>query len=365
MSKRSVLVAIFLSAIVAASASALSLCEYTKPITSLTTFSLQGTFRYLDDEFRDDRGNVLSLTLAGDFLRHYDSPDFGYSLSGSATLSDRDGLWSLIGTGSLDFRFYAPGADLFAFGRVSSLWAELMPTVAVVLGAGYGRLRDVTPLAKAMRISEKLVAEKAISKELPEETLMAIAAEIGRREEYPSVEELVAKIAGLVEAAGVTKEKLNAVAILRIREVLEALGDQRLCGFDVRAGVGYKLLDPTGVLDFVLFGSGDYALPISLDTQVHVRAEGSATPGFTAYTVQGVASLTHRLSPTATLNGRLTISRYLPKEGSPVDSQALDASLQFSLSGGWAVTVTLGVRNRTDFEEPRVELTVSAGLFGL
>jgi len=132
----------------------------------------------------------------------------------------------------------------------------------------------------------------------------------------------------------------------------------------VRAGIGHTLIDPTGVLGFVLFGSGEYALPISVDTQIHIRAEGTASPGFTSYTVHGMASLIHRLGPTTTFTGRLTIIRSLPGVGPLTESQALDASLQFSLSGGWAVTVTVGVLNRTGFEEPRLDLTVSAGLSG-
>jgi len=49
---------------------ATSLCRYCQPVTSVTTSSLQLSFRYLDDEFRDDRGNVLSSTIGGSFLRY-------------------------------------------------------------------------------------------------------------------------------------------------------------------------------------------------------------------------------------------------------------------------------------------------------
>jgi hypothetical protein len=70
---------------------AISLCEYSQPITSVTTSSLQVNFRYLDDEFRDDRGNVLSLTLAGSFLRYYDSADFGYGVNANGSVSNSNG----------------------------------------------------------------------------------------------------------------------------------------------------------------------------------------------------------------------------------------------------------------------------------
>ncbi len=143
---RKILVWAMLLAIVSASAWAISLCDYTQPVTSITTSSLQGNFRYLDDQYRDDRGDVLSLTLAGSFLRYYDSADFGYGINKSGSISYADGSWSLSGAGSVDFRFYAPGMDVFAFGRVNAQAAGLVtPTVAAVVGVGYGRLKDVTP----------------------------------------------------------------------------------------------------------------------------------------------------------------------------------------------------------------------------
>jgi hypothetical protein len=252
--------------------------------------------------------------------------------------------------------------DVFAFGRVNSQWVGLTPTVAVVLGAGYGRLRDVTPLAKAVRISDKLLAEKFLTKPLPDSALMAIAQEIGKRAQYATLDELVVKVVGLIEASGVAAGKLGADAVLYIRQIITAAGDTRLCGFSVSGGVGYKLLDPAGARDFVLFGAAEYAVPWSVDSQFRVRVDGTSVPNFTSYAVQGVATLVYQLTPTTTLNASFTAARSLPTGGTPADSQSLDATLSFTLFEGWAVNVTLGMRNATGYEEPRLELTVSAGI---
>ncbi|MGB9756982.1 MAG: hypothetical protein ACP5JD_00710 [Candidatus Bipolaricaulaceae bacterium] len=360
---RKILVWAALLAIVSASAWAISLCDYTQPVTSITTTSLQGNFRYLDDQYRDDRGNVLSLTLAGSFLRYYDSADFGYGINKSGSISYADGSWSLSGAGSVDFRFYAPGMDVFAFGRVNAQAAGLVtPTVAAVVGVGYGRLKDVTPLAKAIRIGDKLLAEKILTKALPDQTLMAIAQEIGKRAEYATLDELVVKVVGLIEGAGAAAGKLGADAVLYIREIITALGDTRLCGFSVSGGAGYKLLDPAGARDFVLFGAAEYALPWSVDSQFRLRLDATSVPNFASYNVQVMGNLVQKLTPTTTLNLGLTFSRMLPAGGTPVDSQTLDATLSFTLFGGWAVNVTLGARNATGYEEPRIELLVSAGI---
>jgi hypothetical protein len=362
MRNRKLWILAVLSGLFAWQTMAISLCEYSQPITSVTTSSLQVNFRYLDDEFRDDRGNVLSLTLAGSFLRYYDSADFGYGVNANGSVSNNNGTWNLAGAGSVDFRFYAPGMDVFAFGRVNSQWVELTPTVAVVLGAGYGRLRDVTPLAKAVRISDKLLAAKFLTKPLPDSALMAIAQEIGKRAQYATLDELVVKVVGLIEASGAAAGKLGADAVLYIRQIITAVGDTRLCGFSVSGGVGYKILDPAGARDFVLFGAAEYAVPWSVDSQFRVRVDGTSVPNFTSYAVQGVATLVYKLTPTTTLNASFTAARSLPTGGIPADSQSLDATLSFTLFEGWAVNVTLGMRNATGYEEPRLELTVSAGI---
>lgn len=341
---------------------ALSLCEYTQPVTSVTTSAIQVSFRYVDDEYADDRGNVLSLTLGGNLLRYYDSSDFGYGLSASGSLSNINGSWSLVGTGAVDFRFYAPATDVFAFGRVNTQWAGLSPTVAAVLGAGYGRLRDVTPLAKAVRISEKLLAEKILTNPIPDGTLMAIAQEIGKRAEYAALDDLVVQVVRLIEGSGAAAGPLGAEAVLYIRQIITAVGDTRLCGFSVSAGAGYKLLDPAGARDFVLFGAVEYAMPWSVDSQLRVRADATSVPNFTSYVIQGTANLVYKLTPTVTLNANLTTSRTLPEGGTPTESLALDATLSLPLLEGWAVNVTLGVRTLTGYEEPRIELGVSAGI---
>jgi hypothetical protein len=103
MRNRKLWILAVLSGLFAWQTMAISLCEYSQPITSVTTSSLQVNFRYLDDEFRDDRGNVLSLTLAGSFLRYYDSADFGYGVNANGSVSNHNGTWNLAGAGSVDF----------------------------------------------------------------------------------------------------------------------------------------------------------------------------------------------------------------------------------------------------------------------
>jgi hypothetical protein len=55
--------------------------------------------------------------------------------------------------------------NLFLFGGLASTGVPGQADLAVTLlgGAGWGRFRDVTPLAKAVKVSEALQQEKIIS----------------------------------------------------------------------------------------------------------------------------------------------------------------------------------------------------------
>lgn len=340
---------------------ALTLCDYVQPVTFVNTYRLQGSFRYFDDSRRDDLGNELAWTFAGDWSLMYDAPEFGYGAGLSSNISGRLGARTHFCIARANYKLYMPGQDFFAFGQGLAQCSEEGQVATVVLGTGFGRMRDVTPMAKALRLHELLLAEKILPKPLPEATLTTVAQEIGRRAEYPNLDALVVKVVQLIEAAKVVA-KLDAAGVLRVREIVEAVGDTRLCGFSLQAGLGYEVLDTRGPRDLVLFGSAEYAYPLGLDTQVWLRAQGTSSTDFTSYNLLASASLVHKLAANVTLTARYAFGRILGP-GNPVeDKHSLDSTLQFALVSGWNIGVNLAVRWQTGFEESEVELTVSAGI---
>ncbi|MFQ6033885.1 MAG: hypothetical protein ACE5KR_03375, partial [Candidatus Bipolaricaulia bacterium] len=179
------LVGLLLS-MVAVGGLAAPLCSYTPPESHFASLDLRFDYRFFDDQYRDNRNNVTSGSFTLDSINLFDSASYGYSVSMNAKISYNRGALSYSGIGSGSYQMYLTEGDLFGFGsvglRASSAYES--PGLNIVTGSGYGRFRDVTPLAKAMKIGDVLVEMGSITGPLPDETLTAVAQEIGRRIEY-------------------------------------------------------------------------------------------------------------------------------------------------------------------------------------
>lgn len=227
-----------------ASAAPLTLCSYVSPETDLHSLGLSMSYRYFDDwgtEGVDASGGQVGL----DYSRLYDSPDFGYTVDGNVDVLLQDffptsGMADVVGT----YRYYmVPEGLSFGFGGLEASLAsgQLQPAVHVGVGIGYGRFSDVTPLAKALKIETELLKTGAIPMPLQDDVLMGIAAAIGSKE-YASRHDQIADVVGQIQTA--SNVILTARQVLKVEDLILAAGDARRCGWAVRAGVGYQLVDP-------------------------------------------------------------------------------------------------------------------------
>ena len=226
---------------------AISLCEFYSPVTQLSDLRLSFGYRYFDDAATADV-DVNSGRITLDYDQFTDSPDFGFTLFGTAELAvDQLVPTGWLGHGAGTFRYYLmEEVPLFAYGGLDASLAtgQPQPGVDVVVGVGYGRFTDVTPLAKAVTIVDELIELDALAGPLSDEMLMEAGQVIGRRVEYGDIKELVADIETLIESE--TGAPLDARALLTIEEVVLAVGTDRKCGWAVQGGVGYELVDPFG-----------------------------------------------------------------------------------------------------------------------
>jgi hypothetical protein len=344
---------------------AVPLCSYTQPESRYTSLNLALTYRFFDDQYRDNRGNITTGSVALDYIKLFDSSSYGYNSSANFKVSYNEGALSYSGIGSGSYQMYADGRDLFGFGslvlRSSTAYKNL--GLNAITGAGYGRFRDVTPLAKAMRIGEMLLGMKSISKALPDETLMAIAQEIGKRIEYEKLEQLVQKVAGLIEKTGlVTAGKLGALELLRIEEAIVAVGDERLCGWDIRAGVGYEVFDPLGhAQDFLAFAGANYAAAPSPSAQLLAKVDFSSSfEVLENYSLSAVLSYFHRAGPALSYTFSYSFLRLKQPAEAAVDSQAVDLKALFQVSGGWNVSAGLSLKWESGYEDWAKEFSITA-----
>lgn len=317
----------------AASAAPLSICSYVSPETSLESLGLAMSYRYFDDWATpgvDSSGGRADL----DYNRLYDSPGFGYTLTGNVGLLLADFFPTSAqadGAGTVRY-FLMDDSPTFGFGSVeaSVSTGQLQPAVYVSAGMGYGRFNDVTPLAKAFKIDMDLRRIGAISSALEDDVLMEIASVIGSKE-YTSINDQVADAVDQIQmASGVT---LSPRQVLKVEDMILAIDDSRYCGWSVQAGAGYQLIDPFNQSQgFLITASADAAFVPNPDGQLLFHAGLSGPINFTDQnTIKIRGSYDYSLSETSSLRATYALSRVQPLGQPASTSQTLSALLGFTL----------------------------------
>lgn len=333
----------------------LSICTYTPPENRLSALTLSGDYRYFNDRYLTDEGNVSvgHLTLEG--FAWAEGPIWGYNVSGSARVeitSEAITLAALVDTEGVIQRYLSENAFVFGGVDTAGLPGQVGLTVSALGGAGWGRFRDVTPLAKALRVAEALV-EQGVLMEMPdEETLLAIAEAIGKERELglPGV---------LKEIESTLGAQLDVSAVLALSDILKS-ELARFCGWDTSLALGYELLDPTGQNDAVLRWRANAAFALDPDTQALLRARWRAPfPWTGAYIFNGSLSLDRVLSPIADLSSTYRFARVRDAAGGAEETHTLDAALSLALQANLSVLLKGQASWGTGFEE--VEWGLSVG----
>ncbi|PID63929.1 MAG: hypothetical protein CSB44_00205 [Gammaproteobacteria bacterium] len=179
-------------------------------------------------------------------------------------------------------RYIRPEKDnLFWFGAASYAHQNeaVDDSIGVTVGLGYGRVWNATPLAKAIRIADKLSADGQLNGEVPDEVLLELAGVIAKESEYRSIHgpdtfkgawytdmESVLAGAGLLPTGD-----LSAYATVDLEDVLfnEPISARRH-GWLVRFGAGFQSSDLTGLTDNdpKLLFQAEYAKPFGLKGQL-------------------------------------------------------------------------------------------------
>jgi len=342
----------------------LSLCDYRSPVTALTDAGLSFTYRYYNDAATPTI-DVNSGRVGVDYDQLYDSPNYGFTLAGSAeVVLDQFLPTGWLGQGAATFRYYPVEDGLyFAFGglRTSMATGQPQPGLDVSVGGGIGRFTDVTPLSKAFLIEDKLLSLGAIAQDLSDDVLLGIASVIGRGAEYDTVKDMVADIEGAIEAAaGVT---LDAVALLSIEEIILETGNERKCGWALQAGIGYELIDPYGgAQNIVITASGDAAMASCPSDQLLFHA-GFSGPFNIADENTLTANLTYEylLSETSTVTASYSLQRVKPA-GLPANiNHAASLSVGFDI-GGADVVLQISLTREAGDPGWSIDVSVSAAM---
>ncbi len=261
-------------------ASAISITDYKVPVSSAT--SLYGGFNYAytqsDTITTADNGSV-SLN----YNKFYYSLPVAYYLSANG-LFTRDGLKADDSTYTYSFSSTAQANkyflhDLFGYSKLTFdfLNTYTYPALDIILGVGYGRFINATPLARAIRVNEELIWEDVLTDDLNDQELVEFAKLLSpevmasykekydhwEREYYKAIEKMLQKTKKLAN------NELGSVGTMVINDILKEFISDRYYGYELSAGVGYEILTPdtTDARNAFLEINANSAYPIGLKSQ--------------------------------------------------------------------------------------------------
>ena len=212
-----------------------------------------------------------------------------------------------------DVYFSRTREKLFYFGAGSYAHQDsaIDDNIGVTVGLGYGRVWNATPLAKAMRVQEALSGYGLLARQMSDEELLALAAVIGRQDEYLS-KGGVSDYKGIwytdmeavmVDAGVLINDELSALGTVKLDDILfnEPISARRH-GWLVRGGLGVQSSDFSGITDNdpKLLFQLEYAKPYGLRGQLIETA--AYEPIFGDNTVQ---KLSNRLAYSYEISDRV------------------------------------------------------------
>lgn len=205
--------------------------------------------------------------------------------------------------------YFQPGSNgAFWFGalsvRANDAFDDLETSAGI--GVGYGRVTNVTPMAKTIRVIDELTQRQALTGKPGRATYQAVAKIIARESEYISKYgardyELnwISDIEAVLKQSGMVNGVLNTAGILKSRDVLiDEKISLRRHGWKVRAGLAYVGTNFDGLTDKPALTAGaEYHRPLSNQTQFSNEAVTLAilNDGDNAYNFNNTMSLTHEV----------------------------------------------------------------------
>ncbi len=234
-----------------------SIRDYTVPVSTVQNLQADFNFNYAaSGSDLTGRNGRLGFT----YKRFKDALSFAYSIDaiGSGATSrdagaSRDTAQYATSASARVKKYILWGTAIFGFGDVSIDYDRVFdrPSTAVTLGVGDGRFIDATSLARAVRVEEFLLREKAIADHLPKDSLIelghVIEKERAYKERYGDTyrKRWFQAMEQVIRASGVAPRGIGAGGILRINEVLfQQRVNDRFYGSEFSFGVNFQATTP-------------------------------------------------------------------------------------------------------------------------
>lgn len=279
---------------------------------------------YVSGQFNFNSGNQeqdsYDLDVILDYEQVFSSPDLNIKIdflgSGSryrgANADDEDESdYQALSSVTAD-KYFEPGSNgafYYGKGEVGLQKGQEDPFTKATIGLGYGRVVNVTPMARTIRVIEALRLRGSLTGDPSNAVYQEVAVVIAKEDEYRSKYggsdyeqywvadiESALKRSGMVEGGG----DLGAGAVLKSYDVLvnERISTRKK-GWLVRAGVGVVFTDYDGERGKPALEAGaEYHYPIGNSTQLSNETIMTATldDGDNSYIFNNAMSLTNELT---------------------------------------------------------------------
>jgi len=326
---------------------AIPLCDYRSPKTDLSNLTLNFSYQFHNDPYGLEDRDISKGQFGVEYVRLFDIPEYGFDVSFAndmAVTAENLATYAINADGNYK-RYFSTERDYFAYAGASSRSSSSFQKLGLSfnLGVGMGRFTDVTPLAKATRINDYLVDRGSLTNHLHSVDLQVLAREIGSASSYESIAELLAVIQEVIENSGLVRlGGLDALDISEITRFIREEGFVRYCGWDLKAGMGYELLDPSGGGNDLLFsGAFNYALATAPKAQLLLQGSFSGPPDIlTTHRVDLTGSYDYFISNFLSANATYDFARET-WGGEPTDTHRI--ALEFVLSPVDTANVVAGI----------------------
>ncbi len=370
MKKQSVLTAAILLAATGISTSAFAvpaITDYTEATSSYEDAFVSGNFNASSG---NQEQSSYDLDLSLDYEKVFSSPnrntklDFngsGSASKGSTSGAESTNTYQALGSATVD-NYFRPGSKAafwYGKGEIGVQKGQDSAFTKATAGLGYGRVVNVTPMARSIRIIEDLRENGFLKGDPSDAVYRKVANIIDRENEYRSKhgaadyeQYWVQDIQSAIEASRMVNGKLNARAILSSYDVLtQERISTRKYGWLVRAGVGAVITDFDGEDGKPALEVGaEYHRPISNQTQFSNEAIATATlkDGDDGFNFNNAMSLTHEISDTIDWENKWNLAHSESDNLKPLTTNTLSSAFYYSLTN----QLDLGVEARlTDLND--------------
>jgi len=370
MKKQNVLTAAILMAVTGASTTAFAapaITDYEQATSSYEDAFVTGNF---NANSGNQEQSSYDLDLSLDYEKVFSSPnrntkiDFlgsGSASKGSASGAESTNTYQALGSATVD-NYFRPGSKAgfwFGKGEIGLKKGQESAFTKATAGVGYGRVVNVTPMARSIRVIEELRENGFLKGDPSKAVYLKVADIIDRENEYRSKhgaanyeQYWVQDIQAAIESSRMVNGRLDARAILKSYDVLtQERISTRKYGWLVRAGVGVVITDFDGEDGKPALELGaEYHRPISNQTQFSNEAIATATlkDSDSGFNFNNAMSLTHEISDTIDWENKWTLAHSESDNANSITSNTLSSAFFYSLTN----ELDLGVEARlTDLDD--------------